>query len=80
MCRLVLRSNWLHLIDHLDFATIPHRQNVKVRMVQGIWGVVPIYLKELSRPNFRVFLLGTTNQFGSLVSSASTAVESQVRE
>jgi len=50
------------------------------RMVQGIWGVVPIYLMELSPPHLRVFVLGTTYQLGNLVSSASTTIESTLGE
>lgn len=49
-------------------------------MVQGVWGVVPIHLLELSPEHIRAFVIGTTYQFGNLVSSASSTIESTVGE
>ncbi|KAF1811566.1 MFS general substrate transporter [Eremomyces bilateralis CBS 781.70] len=48
--------------------------------VQGIWGVVPIHLMELSPGSFRTFVVGTSYQLGSLVSSASSTIESTIGE
>jgi len=49
-------------------------------MVQGIWGVVPIHLLELSPEHLRAFVIGTTYQLGNLVSSASSTIESTIGE
>ena len=49
-------------------------------MVQGIWGVVPIHLLELSPEHLRAFVIGTTYQLGNLVSSASSTIESSLGE
>ena len=49
-------------------------------MVQGIWGVVPIHLLELSPEHLRAFVVGTTYQLGNLVSSASSTIESTLGE
>ncbi|KAI5310843.1 hypothetical protein KEM55_008291 [Ascosphaera atra] len=46
--------------------------------VQGAWGVVPIYLMELSPGSFRTFVVGTSYQLGNLVSSASSTIESTI--
>jgi SHS family lactate transporter-like MFS transporter len=43
--------------------------------VQGVWGVVPIHLIELSPVNFRSFVVGTAYQLGNLISSASSTIE-----
>lgn len=43
--------------------------------VQGAWGVVPIHLIELSPPQFRSFVVGTSYQLGNLISSASSTIE-----
>ena len=48
--------------------------------VQGAWGVVPIYISELSPPNFRSFIVGTAYQLGNLASSASSTIESTIGE
>lgn len=44
--------------------------------VQGAWGVVPIYLSELSPPNFRATFPGLAYQLGNMASSASSTIES----
>ncbi|WFD22149.1 hypothetical protein MEQU1_000811 [Malassezia equina] len=44
--------------------------------VQGSWGVVPIYLSELSPPNFRATFPGLAYQLGNMASSASATIES----
>ncbi|WFD18565.1 hypothetical protein MCAP1_000769 [Malassezia caprae] len=44
--------------------------------VQGAWGVVPIYLSELSPPNFRATFPGLAYQLGNMASSASATIES----
>ncbi|CAF0738394.1 unnamed protein product [Adineta ricciae] len=45
--------------------------------VQGVWGVVPIHLMELSPVNFRSFVVGTAYQLGNLISSASSTIEAK---
>ncbi|KAK9449511.1 major facilitator superfamily domain-containing protein [Limtongia smithiae] len=49
-------------------------------MVQGAWGVVPIYLSELSPPAMRAFIVGTAYQLGNLASSASSTIEAKIGE
>jgi SHS family lactate transporter-like MFS transporter len=46
--------------------------------VQGAYGVIPIYLMELSPGSFRTFVVGTAYQLGNLVSSASSTIESTI--
>ncbi|KAF4552011.1 Carboxylic acid transporter-like protein 2 [Elsinoe fawcettii] len=48
--------------------------------VQGAWGVIPIYLMELSPGSFRTFVVGTSYQLGNLVSSASSTIEATISE
>ncbi|PSK36128.1 Carboxylic acid transporter [Elsinoe australis] len=48
--------------------------------VQGAWGVIPIYLMELSPSSFRTFVVGTSYQLGNLVSSASSTIEATISE
>lgn len=48
--------------------------------VQGAWGVVPIYISELSPPHFRSFIVGLAYQLGNLASSASSTIESTMGE
>ena len=48
--------------------------------VQGAWGVIPIYLMELSPGSFRTFVVGTSYQLGNLVSSASSTIEATIGE
>lgn len=48
--------------------------------VQGAWGVIPIYLMELSPGSFRTFIVGTSYQLGNLVSSASSTIEATIGE
>jgi len=43
--------------------------------VQGAWGVVPIYLSEISPPAFRATFPGVAYQIGNMVSSASSQIE-----
>jgi len=43
--------------------------------VQGAWGVIPVYLNELSPPAFRALFPGLTYQLGNMVSSASAQIE-----
>jgi len=43
--------------------------------VQGVWGVVPIHLMELSPVQFRSFVVGTAYQLGNLISAASSTIE-----
>jgi SHS family lactate transporter-like MFS transporter len=45
--------------------------------VQGVWGVVPIHLMELSPAHFRSFVVGTAYQLGNLISSASSTIEAK---
>ncbi|KAK9367148.1 major facilitator superfamily domain-containing protein [Lipomyces kononenkoae] len=44
-------------------------------MVQGAWGVIPIYLSELSPPPLRAFIVGLSYQLGNLASSAASTIE-----
>ena len=48
--------------------------------VQGAWGVIPIHLMELSPGSFRTFVVGSSYQFGNLVSSASSTIEATIGE
>lgn len=43
--------------------------------VQGAWGVIPIYLAEISPPAFRATFPGVAYQLGNMVSSASAQIE-----
>ncbi|KAG9078507.1 hypothetical protein FRC06_008324 [Ceratobasidium sp. 370] len=43
--------------------------------VQGAWGVVPIFLAEMSPPAFRATFPGVAYQLGNMVSSASAQIE-----
>jgi len=43
--------------------------------VQGAWGVIPIFLAELSPPAFRALFPGLSYQLGNMVSSASAQIE-----
>ncbi|CCM06723.1 uncharacterized protein FIBRA_09017 [Fibroporia radiculosa] len=43
--------------------------------VQGAWGVIPIFLAEMSPPAFRATFPGTAYQIGNMVSSASAQIE-----
>ena len=48
--------------------------------VQGGFGVIPIYLMELSPGSMRSFVVGTSYQLGNLISSASTTIEAKIGE
>lgn len=48
--------------------------------VQGAWGVIPIYLMELSPGSFRTVVVGSAYQLGNLVSSASSTIETTIGE
>ena len=43
--------------------------------VQGAWGVIPIFLSEISPPAFRGTFPGVVYQIGNMVSSASAQIE-----
>jgi len=43
--------------------------------VQGAWGVIPIFLTEISPPAFRATFPGVAYQLGNMVSSASAQIE-----
>ncbi|KAF8511737.1 carboxylic acid transporter [Hysterangium stoloniferum] len=43
--------------------------------VQGAWGVIPIFLNELSPPAFRATFPGVAYQIGNMISSASARIE-----
>lgn len=43
--------------------------------VQGAWGVIPVYLSEISPPAFRATFPGVSYQLGNMVSSASSQIE-----
>lgn len=43
--------------------------------VQGAWGVIPIYLSEISPPAYRATFPGVAYQLGNMISSASAQIE-----
>ncbi len=45
--------------------------------VQGAWGVVPIYLSEISPPAFRATYAGVAYQLGNMISAASAQIEAR---
>ncbi|KIS72107.1 putative carboxylic acid transport protein JEN1 [Mycosarcoma maydis] len=49
-------------------------------MVQGAWGVVPVYLAEISPPAFRAIFVGLTYQLGNAISSPSTQLINYLSE
>lgn len=49
-------------------------------MVQGAWGVVPIYLSEVSPPAFRAMFVGLTYQLGNAISAPSTQLINYLSE
>jgi MFS transporter, SHS family, lactate transporter len=48
--------------------------------IQGAFGVIPVYLIELSPGSFHVFVVGTAYQFGNHTSSASATIEATIGE
>jgi len=48
--------------------------------ILGVFGIVPIYLSELSPGSLRTLVVGTTYQMGSLISSASATIEATLCE
>ncbi|KAJ3384310.1 hypothetical protein HDU84_003032 [Entophlyctis sp. JEL0112] len=48
--------------------------------VQGAWGVVPIYLSELSPPAFRALFAGVAYQLGNMISSSASQIEASLGE
>jgi len=48
--------------------------------VQGAWGVVPIYLGEISPPAFRASFGGLAYQLGNMASSAAAQIEATAGE
>jgi len=48
--------------------------------VQGAWGVVPIYLSEISPPACLAIFTGLTYQLGNMISAASTQIEARASE
>jgi SHS family lactate transporter-like MFS transporter len=65
---------------------LPHNKNIMIgaffqqMCVQGVWGVVPIHLMELSPVNFRSFVVGTAYQLGNLISAASSTIEAKAAQ
>lgn len=45
--------------------------------VQGVWGVVPVHLIELSPVQIRSFVVGVAYQLGNLISSVSSTIEAK---
>jgi SHS family lactate transporter-like MFS transporter len=43
--------------------------------VQGAWGVIPVFLSEISPPAFRATFPGVAYQIGNMISSASAQIE-----
>lgn len=48
--------------------------------VFGAWGVVPIYLIELSPPAYRTFVVGTSYHLGTLMSAPSNIIMTRLGE
>ena len=48
--------------------------------VQGAWGVVPIYLGEVSPPAFRALFAGLSYQLGNMASSGAAQIEADAGE
>ncbi|KAK4687269.1 MFS transporter, SHS family, lactate transporter, partial [Tremellales sp. Uapishka_1] len=48
--------------------------------VQGAWGVIPIYLGEISPPAFRASFAGVAYQLGNMASSAAAQIEATAGE
>ncbi|KAL1854090.1 hypothetical protein Plec18167_000006 [Paecilomyces lecythidis] len=48
--------------------------------LQGAWGVIPIYLSELSPPGIRSTFVGLTSQLGSVVASPSARIIRAIAE
>ncbi|CAD6584508.1 MAG: hypothetical protein TREMPRED_003853 [Tremellales sp. Tagirdzhanova-0007] len=48
--------------------------------VQGAWGVVPIYLAEVSPPAFRALFAGLAYQLGNMASSGAAQIEADAGE
>lgn len=48
--------------------------------VQAAWGVVPVYLSEVSPPAFRALFLGLFYQLGNMASGASGTIEAVAAE
>lgn len=46
--------------------------------VQGAWGVVPVYVSELSPPRFKSLIVGVAYQLGNLASAASSTIETTI--
>jgi SHS family lactate transporter-like MFS transporter len=49
-------------------------------MIQGIFGIVPIYLIELSPPAFRTFVVGTAYNLGVAFASAVPVIDTKIGE
>lgn len=47
---------------------------------QGVWGVIPIHLSELSPPAYRSTFVGATYQLGNMISSPSTQIVNAIAE
>ncbi|KAJ3206914.1 hypothetical protein HDU82_004230 [Entophlyctis luteolus] len=48
--------------------------------VQGAWGVVPIFLSEISPPTFRAAFAGVAYQLGNMISSSAAQIEASLGE
>lgn len=48
--------------------------------MQGSWGMVPIYLNEISPPAFRSLFAGLAYQIGNMASSGAAQIEAQAGE
>ncbi|PRP78023.1 major facilitator superfamily (MFS) transporter [Planoprotostelium fungivorum] len=48
--------------------------------VQGAWGVVPVFLNEISPGNFRGTFPGVVYQIGNLISAASAQIQAKIGE
>jgi len=46
--------------------------------VQGVFGIIPIHLVELSPPAFNTFIVGTSYNLGILISSPSIIIEVKI--
>ncbi|GEQ67381.1 hypothetical protein JCM33374_g1045 [Metschnikowia sp. JCM 33374] len=80
MCAVVLGAAMIYPWAYLRSSAINAGAFFMQAGVQGAWGVVPIFLSELSPPAYRALVVGLSYQLGNLVSSASSTIESTIGE
>lgn len=80
MCAVVLGGAMIYPWAYLRDSSISAGAFFMQAGVQGAWGVVPIFLSELSPPAYRSLVVGLSYQLGNLASSASSTIESTLGE